>query len=118
MPLFLWQQSDRCTVPLETGPAFSSIIDVLKMKMYKYGKDGGQPQILDIPASENDKAAELQNQLFEMAAENDEALMERYFEEGSLTEEEVLKGMRIGIRQRDLFPVLCSCAKEALASAG
>ena len=54
--------------PLETGPGFSAIIDVLKMKMYKYGKDGGQPQILDIPASEKSKAEELQNQLFEMAA--------------------------------------------------
>lgn len=100
--------------PLETGPGFSAIIDVLKMKMYKYGKDGGQPQILDIPASEKSKAEELQNQLFEMAAENDEALMERYFEEGSLSEEEIIKGMRIGIRQRDLFPVMCSCAKKSI----
>ncbi len=100
--------------PLETGPGFDSIIDVLKMKMYKYGKDGGQPEILDIPASEQSKAEELQNQLFEMAAENDESLMERYFEEGSLTEEEVIKGMRIGIRQRDLYPVLCACAKRSI----
>ena len=100
--------------PVETGPAFSSIIDVLKMKMYKYGKEGGQPQILDIPASEKSKAEELQNQLFEMAAENDESLMERYFEEGALTEEEVIKGIRIGIRQRDLYPVLCSCAKKSI----
>jgi len=100
--------------PLETGPAFSSIVDVLKMKMYKYGKDGGQPQILDIPASEKSRAEELQNQLFEMAAENDESLMENYFEQGMLSEEEVIKGMKLGINQRDLFPVLCTCAKRSI----
>jgi elongation factor G len=57
--------------PFDSGPGFSSIIDVLKMKMYKYGKDGGKPEVLDIPASEQDKADELHNQLIEMAAENE-----------------------------------------------
>jgi elongation factor G len=100
--------------PLETGPGFNSIIDVLKMKMYKYGKEGTQPEILEIPASEKGHAEDLQNQLFEMAAENDEALMEKYFENGSLTEEELQKGMKIGVNQRDLFPVLCGCAKKSI----
>jgi elongation factor G len=98
--------------PQETGPGFHTIIDVLKMKMYKYGKDAIHPEILEIPASEKSHAEKLQNQLFEMAAENDEALMEVYFENGSLTEEEVHKGMKLGILQRDLFPVLCTCAKK------
>jgi elongation factor G len=98
--------------PLETGPGFNSIIDVLKMKMYKYGKDGGKPEILDIPASEMDKAEELQNVLIEMAAENEESLMELYFEQGSLSEDDIRKGMKIGMIQRDLFPVFCTCAKK------
>lgn len=98
--------------PLETGPGFHSIIDVLRMKMFRYGKEGGNAQVLDIPASEKSRAEELQNQLFEMAAENDESLMEIYFDKGSLTEEEVKKGMKLGIIQRDLFPVLCCCAKK------
>ncbi len=98
--------------PVETGPGFDSIIDVLKMKMYKYSKDGGQPQILDIPESEKDKAEELQNALIEMAAENEESLMELYFEQGSLSEDDIRKGMRIGIVKRDLFPVFCTCAKK------
>ncbi|GAP71037.1 protein containing small GTP-binding protein domain [Bacteroidales bacterium 6E] len=98
--------------PVETGPGFNSIIDVLKMKMYRYGKDGGQPEILDIPASEMDKAEDLHNALVEMAAENEESLMELYFEQGSLSEEEIRKGMRLGIVQRDLFPVFCVCAKK------
>ena len=98
--------------PVETGPGFNSIIDVLKMKMYRYGKDGGKPEILDIPASEKDKAEELHNALVEMAAENEESLMELYFEQGSLSEDEIRKGMRLGIIQRDLFPVFCVCAKK------
>ncbi len=104
--------------PLETGPTFSTIIDVLKMKALKYSKEGGQPQIMDVPASEKSKAEELQNQLFEMAAENDESLMEIYFDKGTLTEEEVFKGMKLGIRQRDLFPVLCTCAKRSIGITG
>lgn len=100
--------------PFETGPTFHAIIDVLKMKMYRYGKDSGRAEVLDIPDSEKKRAEELQNQLFEMAAENDESLMETYFENGSLTEEELHKGMKLGILQRDLFPVLCSCAKKSI----
>jgi elongation factor G len=98
--------------PVETGPGFNSIVDVLKMKLYRYGKDGGQPEILDIPASEKEKAEELHNALVEMAAENEESLMELYFEQGSLSEDEIRKGMRLGIVQRDLFPVFCVCAKK------
>lgn len=103
--------------PVETGPGFDSIIDVLKMKMYKYGKDGGKPEILDIPASEKDKAEELQNALIEMAAENEESLMELYFEQGSLSEDEIRKGMKLGMIQRDLFPVFCVCAKKDIGTA-
>ena len=98
--------------PMEVGPGFSSIIDVLKMKLYKYGPDGGKPEVLDIPASEKDKADELHNQLIEMAAENEESLMELYFEQGSLSEDDMRKGMKIGMMQRDFFPVFCTCAKR------
>ncbi len=100
--------------PIETGPGFHSIVDVVKMKMYKYGKEGTHPEVLDIPASEQKRAADLQSQLFEMAAENDESLMELYFEQGSLSEEELRKGMRLGILSRDLYPVMCVCAKKSI----
>jgi len=98
--------------PVEAGPGFNSIIDVLKMKMYKYGTDGGKPEVLDIPASETDKAEELHNELIEMAAENEESLMELYFEQGTLSEDDMRKGIKMGILQRDLFPVLCTTAKK------
>jgi len=84
----------------------------LKMKMYKYGKDGAKPEIVDIPASEKDKADELHNQLVEMAAENEESLMELYFDKGTLTEDELRKGLKLGILDRSLYPVMCACAKK------
>ncbi|NQU53742.1 MAG: elongation factor G [Bacteroidetes bacterium] len=98
--------------PVDPGVSFSSIIDVLKMKMYKYGPDGGKPEILDIPASEKEKADELHNELVEMAAENEEALMELYFDKGTLTEDEMRKGIKLGMLERGLFPVFCTCAKK------
>lgn len=98
--------------PVDAGPGFTSIIDVLKMKMYKYGKEGGKPEILDIPASEAGKADELHNLLVEMAAENEESLMELYFEQGSLSEDDMRKGMKMGMKTRDLYPVFCTCAKK------
>ena len=98
--------------PIETGPGFNTIIDVLKMKMYTYKPEGGKPEISDIPASEKERADELHNELIEMAAENEESLMELYFEQGSLSEDDMRKGMRIGMVKRDLFPVFCVSAKK------
>lgn len=98
--------------PVDAGPTFSSIIDVLKMKLYKYSTDSGKAEVLDIPASEKDKAEELHNELVEMAAENEESLMELYFEQGSLSEDDMRKGIKLGVKQRDLFPVFCVCAKK------
>ena len=98
--------------PVDAGTSFSSIIDVLKMKMYKYGPDGGKPEILDIPDSEKDKAEELHNELVEMAAENEEALMEMYFDKGTLSEDEMRVGIKLGMLERGLFPVFCTCARK------
>lgn len=98
--------------PVNAGPGFDSIIDVLKMKLYKYPADGGKPEILDIPADEKDKADELHNELVEMAAENDEALMELYFDKGTLTEDEMRQGIKLGMIDRSLFPVFCTGAKH------
>lgn len=98
--------------PVNAGLGFDAVIDVLKMKMYKWGPDGGEPKILDIPDSEADKANELHNELVEAAAENDEALMELYFDKGSLTEDEMREGMRKGMIACDLYPVFCVSAKK------
>ena len=94
--------------PLQTGQNFHQMIDVLKMKMYQWKPEGGTPEILDIPASEMDKATEWHNTLIEAAAENDETLMEKFFDQGSLSEDEIREGIRKGLAARGMFPVLCA----------
>ena len=100
----------RVQYPVNVGPQFNELIDVLTMKMYRWKPEGGKPEILDIPADQMDKAQELNGALCEMAAENDEALMEKFFEEGTLNEEEMRMGLMKGIQQRDAFPIFCVCA--------
>ncbi|MDO4216173.1 MAG: elongation factor G [Bacteroidales bacterium] len=96
--------------PIETGPNFNSLIDVLLMKKYSWGPDGGVPTIEEIPADQMDKAMELHKALVEAAAENDETLMEKFFEEETLTEDEMREGIRKGLAARSMFPIFCVCA--------
>ena len=96
--------------PLNEGPNFNSFIDVLLMKKYSWKPEGGAPTIEDIPAEEMDKAQELHRQLIEAAAENDESLMEKFFESEELTEDECREGIRKGLASRSIFPVFCVCA--------
>ncbi len=96
--------------PLETGPGFHSLIDVLLMKKFSWKPEGGAPTVEDIPAEEMDKAMELHKALVEAAAENDEELMEKFFEEETLTEDEMREGIRKGLVTRSIFPVFCVCA--------
>ena len=100
--------------PIETGPGFNSLIDVLLMKKYSWKPEGGAPIIEDIPAEEMDKAMGLHKALVEAAAENDETLMEKFFEEESLTENEMREGIRKGLVTRSIFPVFCVCAGRSM----
>ncbi len=102
--------------PLNQGDGFDSIIDLLKMTMYQFPKEGGKPKKMPIPDSEKDRATELHNELVEKAAENDESLMELYFEKGSLNEDEMRKGIKIGMMNRDLYPIFCLSSKNNMGS--
>ncbi|MCR4768902.1 MAG: elongation factor G [Bacteroidaceae bacterium] len=96
--------------PLNEGPNFNSLIDVLLMKKYSWKPEGGAPIIEDIPAEELDKAKELHKALIEAAAENDEGLMEKFFEDENLSEDECREGIRKGLISRGMYPVFCVCA--------
>jgi elongation factor G len=96
--------------PLACGPNFNAMIDVLLMKKYSWGADGGVPTIEDIPADQLDKAQELHKALVEAAAENDESLMEKFFESEHLTEDEMRLGIREGLISRSIYPVFCVSA--------
>lgn len=96
--------------PTQTGPGFNAIIDVLTMKKYSWNAEGGAPTIEDIPAEEMEKATALNKILVEAAAENDEGLMEKFFDSETLTEDELREGIRKGLVTRSIFPVFCVCA--------
>ena len=99
--------------PLQCGAGFNAMIDVLLMKKYSWGPEGGAPTIEEIPAEEHDRALELHQKLVEAAAENDETLMDKFFEEGHLTEDEMREGIRKGLVDRSIYPVFCvSAAKD------
>jgi elongation factor G len=97
--------------PVQSGSGFNAIVDVISMKLYKYSGDTGKSTIEDIPGDLMPKAEDLRNQIIEAAAESDEALMEKYFEEGTLSEEEIAKGLVESIKQRNVFPLFCTSAK-------
>ena len=96
--------------PVSTGASFNAVVDVLKMKMYRWKPEGGVPDVMEIPAEEMDKAMELHKALVEAAAENDDMLMEKFFEEGTLSEDDMRAGIRAGLVIRGMFPVFCVCA--------
>ena len=94
--------------PTKVGAGFDTFIDVLLMKMYRFTGDTGQREELEIPDSEMERAKELHGKLVEAAAENDEKLMELYFEKGSLTEDEIRAGLAKGLELRSVYPVFCT----------
>ena len=102
--------------PVNQGEKFNAIIDLLKMVMYKFHADGGKPEKLPIPESEKEKANQLHNELVEKAAENDEKLMEKYFEQGTLDEDEMRQGIKQGMIHHDVFPVFVMSAKKNMGS--
>lgn len=99
--------------PIQCGAGFNAMIDVLLMKKYSWGPDGGVPVIEEIPEDEMPRALELHQKLVEAAAENDETLMDKFFEEGHLSEDEMREGIRKGLIDRSIYPVFCvSAAKD------
>ncbi|MBC9930875.1 elongation factor G [Chitinophaga qingshengii] len=102
--------------PVNQGPGFNAIIDLLKMTLYRFPENGGKPEKLPIPDSEIERANTLHNELVEKAAENDDTLMEQYFEKGSLDEDELRQGIKIGMLKHQVFPVFCLSAKNDMGS--
>ncbi len=102
--------------PLNPGTGFNTIVDALRMTMYVFPPDGGKPEKKDIPESEKERVLEMHNAIVEAAAENDEELMERYFEQGTLSEEELSYGLRLAIGQRAIYPLFCASALQNMGS--
>ncbi len=103
--------------PVNAGTGFNTIIDLLKMKMFKFPQGGGKPEITEIPAGEKAKAEELFSALVEELASKDESLMEIFFDKGTLTEEQMQSALKTGLISRTIFPVMCVCAKQDMGAA-
>ena len=102
--------------PVNQGPGFNAIIDALRMVMYKFPAGGGKPEKQPVPAEYQARANELHAALVEAAAENDDALMERFFEEGTLNEEDLARGLKTGLAHRQYFPVFCASGLQDMGS--
>ena len=102
--------------PLQTGTGFNTIVDALRMVMYVFPKEGGKPEKKPIPDSEIGRAQEMHQALVEAAAENDESLMEKFFDAGSLNEEELAQGLTIALAHQQIFPVFCASGKLNMGS--
>ena len=98
--------------PVNAGVGFDSVIDLLQMKLLKFPANGGKMVVEDIPADQMAKAEEMHSALIEAAAENEESLMDKFFEEGTLSEEDMVKGLKLGIANRGTFPVICTSARN------
>ncbi|NNK90122.1 MAG: elongation factor G [Saprospiraceae bacterium] len=98
--------------PLNQGDNFNTIVDALRMTMYVFPEEGGKPEKVEIPESEMEKAQEMHNLLVEAAAENDETLMEKFFDAGSLNEEELAAGLTIALANQQIYPVFCCSATQ------
>lgn len=96
--------------PLNQGAGFNTVVDLLHMVMYKFPGNGQKPEKLPIPAEEREKADQLHKELIEAIASNDEGLMEKYFDQGELTEDEMKEGLKRSMIRHDLFPVFCVSA--------
>jgi len=104
--------------PVDEGPGFHRIVDVLKMKMLVFKSDGkGDYTEEEIPAELNEKASKLHQELIEIVAEEDEELMNRFFEEGgTLTEEELIEGLSREIKAKKILPVLCAAGANSIGT--
>ncbi len=102
--------------PVNQGAGFDSFIDVLMMKMYRFKDENGTREELEIPAEETERAKALNQELVESAAEYDDALMEMYFDKGTLTQDDIRSGLKIGVAKRKVMPVFCTSGKRDIGT--
>jgi len=121
----LAQARERCShdvtpvqYPVSQGLQFEAVIDVLRMKMLKFSRDGkGKYTETDIPEDQKAKASELHEHLVEQIAESDEKLLNEFFEQGTIPEVHLKEGLKKGIRDRKIFPLFCTSGTHNLGVA-
>ncbi|MBQ7311687.1 MAG: elongation factor G [Alistipes sp.] len=102
--------------PVNQGVGFDSFIDVLMMKMYRFTDENGTREELDIPEEELERAKAYNQELVETAAEYDDALMELYFDKGSLTQDDIRSGLKLGVANRKVMPIFVTSGKRDIGT--
>ncbi len=102
--------------PVNQGVGFNSFIDVLMMKMYRFTDENGTREELDIPAEEMERAKAYNQELVETAAEYDDALMELYFDKGTLTQDDIRSGLKLGVANRKVMPIFVTSGKRDIGT--
>jgi elongation factor G len=96
-------------IPIGSERELSGVVDVIRMKAYTYTPDGdGKGKEGEIPASLADAATKAHEALVEMVAEGNDALMEEFFENGTLPVDHIIDGLKQGVRELRIFPVMCA----------
>ena len=102
--------------PVNQGVGFNSFIDVLMMKMYRFTDENGTREELEIPADEMERAKAYNQELVETAAEYDDALMELYFDKGTLTQDDIRSGLKLGVANRKVMPIFVTSGKRDIGT--
>ncbi len=114
---FFGREAVPVQIPIGREDNFQGVVDLINKKAYIYEKDGsGKFKEGEIPGEMKDTAQERIEELTEMIAENDEALMEKYFENGELSSEEMIEGFKKSILNRQLFPVFAVSAEKNIGA--
>jgi elongation factor G len=115
------QLSNRCVavqIPIGHEHELTGIVDLFHMRAYMSPEGGREGDPVDIPGEVADQAAQYREQLVDAVVETDEALMERYLEEGEVSGEELAAALKNAVSNDDLFPVLCGSATKNLGTTG
>ncbi len=102
-------------IPIDQGPDFKGVVDLIRMKALYFDKDGKAKED-KIPAELEAKAKEYREKIVEAAAETDDALLEKFFDKGQLADDEIKQGLRKGIVDKSIYPVVCGSASENIGA--
>ncbi len=105
-------------LPVNAGPGFNQVVDVLRNELITYSTDGsGKYSEEELPEEWQEKIKELHEELIEYVAESDDTLLEKFFEEGNLSEEEMREGLHRAIQDQVFIPVFCTTATQNIGTA-
>ncbi len=103
-------------IPIGEEKDFKGVVDLIRMKALVWPAGGGKPQETDVPDAAREAATAAREALVDIVAENDDALMEKYLEAGSLTDDELVGALRKAVQSRSIFPIFCAAGSLSIGA--